>query len=59
MHDGFFDLALFVPFGVVPRGIVVQGEPAAFFGAVKPVFVILIEDLATTGFQDVQDFIRV
>ena len=57
MNDGFVYLALGIPLGVVPSGVVVQGEPTAFFGTVKPVFVVLIEDLATAGFQDVQDFI--
>ena len=59
MNYGFVYLALGIPFGVVPGRIVVQGKPTAFFGAVKPVFVVLVEDLATAGFQNVQYFIGV
>ena len=56
VQDGFLFFAVDV-FGDVPVGVVVQGQPAAFFGAVEPVFVVLVEHLDVAGFEDVEDFV--
>lgn len=54
-----FFAAVAVAFGYVPVGVVVEGDPAAFFGAVEPFFVVLVEDLDAARFEDVEDFVGV